>query len=142
MRKVDMLQRAYMDIQAAKAISAYEFTDGLQYDALAYHVQQSVEKLMKYELESHGIEYPFEHRVNILFELMESNNLNPPEWIWQNRVILNDYATRTRYGEDLVATKSEAVELLELSISFYNDIQQKQLKQQEDAREIEEALDI
>ena len=135
MKKVDMLQRAYMDIQAAKAISVYEFSGELQYDVLAYHVQQAIEKLMKYELESNGIEYPFDHRVNILYELMENNKLNPPEWIWANRIVLNDYATRARYGEDLVATKREAIELLELSIEYYNDIQQKQQKQQEQQEE-------
>ena len=132
MRKIDMLQRAYMDIQAAKAISVYEFSDELQYDVLAYHVQQSIEKLMKYELESSGIEYPFDHRVNILYELMENNNLDPPKWIWQNRVILNDYATLTRYGEDMVTTKREAMELLEHSIKYYNDVQQKQQDLQEE----------
>ena len=132
MRKVDMLQRAYMDIQAAKAISVYNFDDELQYDALAYHVQQSIEKLMKYELESIGIEYPFDHRVNILYELMEKNNLNPPDWIWQNRVILNEYATSTRYGEDLVATKKEAMDLLELAVEYYKNIQESQHQQQGD----------
>lgn len=125
-----MLRRAHMDIQAAKAISCYDFTDELQYDVLAYHVQQSIEKLMKYELEQNGIEYPFDHRVNILYELMEQNGLDPPEWIWTNRVALNDYATRTRYGEDLVATKKEVLELLELSIEYYNDIVQMQMKRQ------------
>ena len=130
MMKVDMLQRAYMDIQAAKAISVYEFSDELQYDVLAYHVQQSIEKLMKYELESNGIEYPFDHRVNILYELMENNNLNPPEWIWVNRVTLNDYATRTRYGDDLIATKKEALDLLAHSIEYYHDVKQKQQNQQ------------
>ena len=131
MRKVDMLQRAYMDIQAAKAISIYKFDDELQYDALAYHVQQAIEKLMKYELESGGIEYPFDHRVNILYELMKKNNLNPPGWIWQNRVVLNEYATSTRYGEDQVATKKEAMELLECAIEYYINIQKKQQEQQE-----------
>ena len=133
MKKVDMLQRAYMDIQAAKAIIAYTFADELQYDVLAYHVQQSVEKLMKYELETYGIEYPFDHRVNILYELMEQHNLCPLEWIWQNRVVLNEYATRTRYGEDLVATKKEAMELLEHTINYYENIQ-KRLQEQQKAR--------
>ena len=130
MKKFDMLQRAYMDIQAAKAISVYPFVDELQYDALAYHVQQSIEKLMKYELESNGIEYPFDHRVNILYELMEDNNLSPPKWIWDNRVVLNEYATKTRYGEDLVATKKEVMQLLEYAAKYYNSVQKKQEEQQ------------
>ena len=130
MRKFNLLQRAYMDIQAAEAIRDYNFTDELQYDVLSYHVQQAIEKIMKFELESVGVEFPFDHRMNIIYELMKDSGLSPPEWIWENRFILNSYATETRYSEDLVATKRESLEILDSAKDYYNDIVRQQEAQQ------------
>ena len=64
--------------------------------------------------------------INILYELMENNGLNPPQWIWDNRLILNSYATESRYGTSLVATKKESLELLEKVRKYFQDVKQQQ----------------
>ncbi|MCL2015064.1 MAG: HEPN domain-containing protein [Defluviitaleaceae bacterium] len=130
MKNKTLLDRAKADLFVAKSMLEYVLTDELQYDIVAYHTQQSIEKAMKFAMQCEGIEFLWVHDVDKLFQQMESNNLEPPEWIWDNRKILIDYATQTRYGTDLVATKRDVVNLLQLSEKYILDIEQQQQQQQ------------
>ena len=131
MKKYDLLQRAYMDLTLAQMIVSQPLSDELHLDMAAYHTQQALEKTMKYKIDSVGETFPFVHEIDVLYSRMEELGLNPPEWIWDNYTVFNNYATKTRYGENLVAVKRGLLELLAKVEAYCNDVRHQQEQRQQ-----------
>ena len=126
MKKFSLLDRAGYDYKhAALAYDNYTGDEG-DLDIIAYHVHQTLEKLMKFELEMVGVEFPFTHEVHILYECMSENGLKPPAWIFDNYVVLNNYATQTRYGENLIASYRLLTMLKDLTGEYLNKVRREQ----------------
>ena len=106
MRKINLLQKACYDFEQAELALEHYSGNKFELDIVAYHVQQTIEKLMTWELECAGVRFSFTYIVPVLYHEMLDNNLNPPDWILNHYSILKQFATKTRYGEDLVATLS------------------------------------
>ena len=128
MKKLTLLQRAEYDLRHAKLALAHYTGDEFELDIVAYHVQQTIEKLMKWELENVGFQFSFTHEVQILYQEMLDAGLTPPTWILNHYNVINDYATKTRYGESLIAVRS-VLDLIMAETSVYLQ-QQQQLQQQ------------
>ena len=121
MTKIDLLKRAEIDLKTAYKMME-ETSDELFLDICAYHLHQSIEKGIKYSISSYGEEYPYTHDIFKLLEICDKHNIKYPDWIYKNGSILNDYATKTRYGIDLTANRRKVNELLNLCGEYLSSI--------------------
>ena len=131
MERADLLRRAKNDFWNVELIMKQELSDIFQLDLVAYHIQQTVEKLMKFEMEQSGIDFEWTHEIDVLYKQMEDANLNPPKWILESSKILTDYATKTRYHENLIAGRKRLEEYIPLVRDFLLYQQQQEQKRQE-----------
>ena len=120
--KKTLLQRARIDIELAKE-NIVKLDDELYLDVSAYHIHQAIEKLLKFQIEHAGESYRKTHDLGLLWEEAEQIELSPPEWIWANRIQLNRYQSETRYGDDIVASRRELKEIVELAEAYYKKIE-------------------
>ena len=111
-RKITLLDRAAADIKSARLILSQNENDELFTDIAAYHAQQGIEKLVKFVLASNGVKYNPTHDMAVLHEQLENAEIESFPWLEENIDVLNSYATKTRYGSDIVATKKKIVRLL------------------------------
>ena len=122
-RKVTLFDRAKADLQSARLILSQDTQDDLFIDIAAYHVQQGIEKLVKFSLSTYGVKYSQTHDMSILYEQLENETTNPPSWIYDNIDVLNSYATNTRYGTNVVATIKKIEQLLEYAEKYQESLQ-------------------
>jgi len=120
--KIDFLRRAKVDLKISKNI-LNGWSDEIEIDASAYHLQQALEKAMKHEITLLGEDYPRTHEIKRLWSSLDSLGKTPPEWIWENRALLTDYADKTRYGENLVAVERELREFIALLEEYIKSIE-------------------
>ena len=119
MRKtVTLLERAKVDAMLVRMSIDQATEDDLFLDAAAYHLQQSIEKAIKYTFEINGCQYPLVHNIYELWEFSEANNIPLPQWVYDNADTLNSYATRTRYGKNVIGTKRKIEELLKIVTEY------------------------
>jgi HEPN domain-containing protein len=84
------------------------------YRLIAYHAQQCAEKYLKAFLVYHNVDFPYTHNISILLELCGDYAEWPKKL--QDAEELSRYVVTTRYpGEDLVVTKEEAQEAIEIA---------------------------
>lgn len=106
----DWLRRSKSDLQLGKA--ALHTQDVLPEDA-CFHAQQCAEKALKALLFQLDISFPRTHAIEVLLDLLKSNELNIPNGV-DEAFELSQYAVQTRYpGEWEVVTQSEARGALE-----------------------------
>ena len=74
------------------------------------------------KMQIHNISYGFHHDIAKHCVMMENNRLEVPDWLIENADKLSSYESKTRYGEDLVVTRRELVELQALADSYINAI--------------------
>lgn len=112
-----LLQRAKKDLQLSQNILR-NAQDELDYEISGYHLQQALEKTMKFYMEIKGVPYRFVHDIAILFDTMDKANLSPPEWIFENSALLSSYESKTRYGNNLVVVKRELTHFQSLTEQY------------------------
>ena len=122
-RKISLLDRAKADLQSAQLILSQNSHDELLLDIAAYHVQQGIEKLVKFTLASNGVQYKQTHDMFILLEQLEDADIEIMPWLEENADTLNSYATKTRYGSDIVATRKKIIHLRELAGDYAISLQ-------------------
>ena len=122
MRKADLLTRAEVDLGNIQPNIDRMTENEFYLDAAAYHIQQAVEKIMKYVLAQNGIKFPYTHKILELCEAFDSNGIDYPEWIYKDASLLTEYAEKTRYGDSLVGNKRKVIELLKLTQAWFNEI--------------------
>ena len=128
--KIDFLRRAKIDLKICKK-TLDGWSDELEVEIAAYHLQQSLEKTLKHQMTLMGLDYPRTHEIKRLFSQLEKAGHTPPEWIWENRQLLTDYAEKTRYGESLVATQRELETFITLLEQYMLAIEQQGTEQDE-----------
>ena len=111
-KKVTLYDRAKVDLQTVRLILAQNGSDELFIDVAAYHVQQGIEKLVKFALSINGIKYKQTHDMAALHEQLEDAEIKIFPWLSENTDTLNSYATKTRYGSDIIATAKKITQLL------------------------------
>ena len=118
---ITLLQRAISDIKIVELILKENSEDEVQLDVAAYHVQQAIEKCMKFNIQQAGEVFPRTHDVYLLVQQLEHAGLAAPEWIYNNGDTINSYATKTRYGTSIVSTRKKIQELCELTSKYIED---------------------
>ena len=102
----NMLSMGKKDLAISKLILT-NASDELDYEVAGYHLQQCVEKLLKYYMEVNAIEFGFHHNIIRHCDMLDQNKLYYPLWIKEKASLLNTYETKTRYNGNLVVTKTE-----------------------------------
>lgn len=120
--KIDYLRRAKVDLLICKK-ALDNWVDELEVDIAAYHLQQALEKTLKHKITLLGEAYPRTHEIKRLWAQLDKLNAPPPEWIWENHQLLTDFAEKTRYGENLVATQREVETFVSLLEAYMTDIE-------------------
>ena len=118
---VSLLDRAKADLKVCKQILAVFSGDDLMKDAAAYHLTQSIEKALKFKINARGREYPYTHLISRLADKLRDLGEPLPELLINNLDILDTYATKTRYSEDVVSTRFKIDELIPLAEKFIQD---------------------
>lgn len=88
-----LLKKAYSDYKVAKLI--YESQEDIEIENALFHLQQAVEKAVKAMLIYNEILFPKTHRLDVLFDLIESNSIEIK--LEEDFLDLNDYAVEARY---------------------------------------------
>ena len=132
MKKVDLLARAIIDLKQVEPNVARMVEDELFLDAAAYHLQQGIEKIMKYVINSNGEKFNKTHKILELCQSMDGYNIRYPEWLYENAELLTSYAEDTRYSDDLVGNKRKVLELLDLAFSYASAVKQEEEQIQDD----------
>ena len=123
--KIDLLRRVYADICQIKP-NLDNLSDDVFLDVAAYHLQQAVEKLVKYVMSQNNVIFNKTHDILELCQQMDDNSISYPDWVYNNAKILTNYATKVRFGEDLVGNRRKIEELLELVTEYYEQNKQQQ----------------
>ena len=129
-RKVTLLERAKGDLIVARDIVSKNMPDEVQLDIAAYHTQQGTEKMLKFYMSENNIVYSKTHETLKLLDQLDTAGVSYPDWIYNDNAVITAYATESRYGENLVATKRKLLELLCLAETWLNEIEDMQLKRQ------------
>ena len=118
MQKIDLLTRAKWDLEASQAMLSMPDASEKFLDISAYHLQQSIEKTMKYVLAQNGIEFLKTHDIERLCKQFLDNELELPDWIFDNATLLTNYATQTRYGDAVLGVRKRIVGLQAFAEEF------------------------
>ncbi|MEE4356566.1 MAG: HEPN domain-containing protein [Desulfococcaceae bacterium] len=108
----DLVKEWFKKAESDKGTAFREFSAGLNWDAVCFHVQQCVEKYLKGVLQQNEINFPKTHDLAVLM------NLIPPKYTELKEMIhemewLSAFAVEFRYpGED--AVKEDARYALEI----------------------------
>jgi HEPN domain-containing protein len=84
------------------------------FDAVCFHAQQCIEKLLKASLIERNIPPPYTHNLPVLAELLELESL---EALWKEIELLSQYAVSVRYPIEF-ANKMEADEAITICINI------------------------
>lgn len=125
----DLLKRAWADMEQIQP-NLDRDDDEIFLDVAAYHLQQAIEKMLKFEINSVGQQFRWTHSILELCNQADEYSISYPEWVYQNAETLTSYAEKTRYGKDLVGNRRKITELLVLTRKWYENIKQRQLEQQ------------
>ena len=110
---ITLLQRAEKDFFTAELLFANRGEDELLIDNIAYHIQQGIEKCLKFRIQLAGEDYPNTHSIKHLINILDNNDIEVPDWITDNHYILTSYATQTRYSTSVVSTLREIKTFME-----------------------------
>lgn len=127
------LNRINADIQTAElniSDTGNPTNDEFLYDVAAYHIQQAIEKELKYILHNvYGADETTKrfgtHNIStLLIQVNEydSNFISSHQDIVENADEITSWEASTRYGEDLVATKDKIKEAIEYAKNLLEEI--------------------
>lgn len=96
---VRLFRRAYLDYKAAENLLKIPENDEAYMNAVAYHLQQAVEKVLKAFLECAGVTVPNTHDIDKLVRMSKNNGSRVvlTDWIEEKTDMLTRWETDTRY---------------------------------------------
>lgn len=99
---IRLFRRAYLDYKAAENLLKIPENDEAYMNAVAYHLQQAVEKTLKAFLECVGVTVPNTHDIDKLVRMSRDNGSAAvlTEWIGEKADMLTRWETDTRYDMD------------------------------------------
>jgi len=111
-RKLTLLDRAKLDLGAAKIMLNQVSTDEAYVDICAFHCQQCVEKAVKYLITLQGGSYSSDYRIEYYMPDLKDCELKT--MIGSIGVDINSWATQARYCDFILASKREVDTVIEL----------------------------
>jgi HEPN domain-containing protein len=89
--RISLLDRAKVDLKSCKMILENADADELFQDIAAFHIQQAIEKALKFWLSITGKEPPKTHDTHVLIENLENENQKMPVWLSDNADLINEF---------------------------------------------------
>jgi len=106
-----LLDAAKADMKASHAILSL-YDDDLSINLAAYHIQQAVEKSLKFRINMLGESFPQTHNIGHLIDVLEKLNETLPDWLLFEARRLTEFEAQSRYILDFLASKKEVLGLL------------------------------
>lgn len=96
-----------MDFKTAQMIWEHPWNDELILNHAAYHLQQTVEKVLKGALECAGVTVPNTHKITKLVAMISNHgaNLVITEWLDDHSEMLSEWEAETRYNMDFLVER-------------------------------------
>lgn len=118
---IRLFRSAYTDFELAKEISKIPRNDEAFLNGIAYHLQQSVEKLLKAFLECKGVTVPNTHDIYKLVRMSRDNGSNVilTSWIDERADTLTRWEMDTRYNMDYSVEAEKVKEGLDEIGTFF-----------------------
>lgn len=115
---------AKTDLQMAKNNLALleDVKDNIYLNYIAYHVQQSVEKMLKLQIELLGESYPRTHNIAVLVDRCIELSIDVPELIQDCDVMITEWATGTRYDSSFVTSKRQLVKVINCMVEWFETL--------------------
>lgn len=129
-----LLDNAEVDIKLAKYAVSPEgnpTNDELMLGAAAYHVQQAIEKVLKYILQTEAGMTESDkgyktHNISMLIYLVDSKTTFPvPEKLVEMSSLITDWEATTRYAGSSVGTRNNIIEAMDLYKELKTEIQER-----------------
>lgn len=117
----NLLGRADADIVIARLLlspAGNPDNDEMITDQAAYHVQQGIEKALKYQTEMMGIEYKKTHNLIGLINDLEKNGFKVSDTLKSKAFLISDWEASSRYKDDFSAVKQD----IEDAIVIYEEL--------------------
>jgi HEPN domain-containing protein len=97
--------------------------EGVTDAIVGFHAQQAVEKATKAVLDHSGVEYPYSHDLDGLFELCQENNIEVPDTL-SGAGRLSVFGVRLRYGAgpEIHLARDEALRWAAAAIAWADGI--------------------
>ena len=99
---IRFFRRAFLDYRAAENLLKIPENDEAYMNAVAYHLQQAVEKALKAFLECVGVTVPNTHDIDRLVRMSRDNGSQAivTEWVKEKADMLTRWEAETRYDVD------------------------------------------
>lgn len=104
---VRLFRSARMDYETAAMIWKNPYYDEMILNNAAYHLQQTVEKVLKGALECVGVTVSNTHKIPKLIKMISDNgaNLILTDWIDEHSEMLSEWEAEARYDMDFLVEK-------------------------------------
>lgn len=106
---IKLFRRAYLDYRAAENLWKMPENDEAYMNAVAYHLQQAVEKTLKAFLECVGVTVPNTQDIDKLVRMSRDNGSRMvlTQWLKDKTDMLTRWETDTRYDMDYCVEKEK-----------------------------------
>ena len=120
---IRLFKSARADLAAAESLWQMPSNDELILNIVAYHLQQSVEKLLKAALECTGVTVPNTHKIDRLVKMVYDNGayLAVTDWIDSHAEMLSSWEAESRYDMDFLVEKRKLDTALKEVRTFFDD---------------------
>lgn len=104
---IRLFRSARMDYETAVMIWRSSYNDEMILNNAAYHLQQTVEKILKGALECVGVTVPNTHKISRLVKMVYDHGANIilTDWIDSHSEMLSEWEAQTRYDMDFLVEK-------------------------------------
>ena len=113
----NLLKRARTDIQIAKTLLSPEgnpTNDEMITDQAAYHIQQGIEKALKYQTEISGLPYKKIHNLVGLITDVEATGFTVSNELKSMAFQISDWEASSRYNDDFTVLKEDLLKAVHL----------------------------
>lgn len=117
---IRLFRSARMDFETAEMIWKSPYNDEMILNNAAYHLQQTVEKVLKGALECVGITVPNTHKITKLLKMTVDHGagLIVTDWIDDHSEMLGEWEVAARYDMDFLVEKRKLDTAIEEIRSF------------------------
>lgn len=126
----NLLKRARTDIQIAKTLmspAGNPTNDEMITDQAAYHIQQGIEKALKYQTEISGVPYKKIHNLAGLIGDVEQTGFVVSDELKAMAFQISDWEASSRYNDDFFVLRKD----MEKAISLYEELEKQILERLE-----------
>ncbi len=123
----NLLKRARTDIEIAKILmspAGNPTNDEMITDQAAYHIQQGIEKALKYQTEISGLPYKKIHNLTGLIIDVENAGFAVSNELKAMAFQISDWEASSRYNDDFTVVKGD----LEKAIRLYEELEKRILE--------------